>query len=557
MSAVTLVFQFLGGLGLLLYGMKQMSDGIQKSAGRRMNSVLHKITGNRFFAVLTGLFVTAIIQSSSATTVMVVSFVNAGILTLRQSVGVIFGANIGTTITAWIVSLFGFKLKISALALPLFGIGFFLSSARKNKFQNIGESLMGFGLLFIGLDFLSSAIPQPSAQDIEFLSGLMGMGFVSRLIGLVAGLVFTVLVHSSSAATAVIISLAFNNILTFEFAAAMILGSNIGTTIDVILVSIGAKVNARRAAAVHVFFNVVGSLLALLFFNQLLALVRFIVPDGDKNAITMQVSTLHTIFNGLCTLIFLPFTNIITSAMERTILPKKGEIPDVYKFPFILRGNKANAQAYIISAEKEISDMVGIASKMFESLKNSLVPTGTKMANTDGKTLEEIATHENYVDEMQEEISNYLLHCTEHLSLSEESRYNVFLMMSIVDMVEGITDECYKSYILFKRANEKELEFDETDLQLLQPYSRLVWEALSIIQQNIGNKIDAAAMKTAADLETRINESRKALKKVAKKRLKAGSSVKAELLYIDVVRSFEKIGDNAFEISKQLFRRKD
>ncbi|MBQ5780569.1 MAG: Na/Pi cotransporter family protein [Spirochaetaceae bacterium] len=557
MNAFSLVFQFLGGLGLLLFGMKQMSDGIQKSAGRRMNSVLHKITGNRFLAVLTGLFVTAIIQSSSATTVMVVSFVNAGILTLSQSVGVIFGANIGTTVTAWLVSIFGFKFSISALALPLFGVGFFLSSARKNKFQNIGETLMGFGLLFIGLDFLSSAIPQPSADDMVFLGQMMNMGFLSSIIGLVAGVVITVLIHSSSAATAIIISLAYNGILTFEFSAAMVLGSNIGTTIDVILVSIGAKVNARRAAAVHVFFNVVGSFIALIFFRPLLNLVYFLIPTGGPDSITLQVSLLHTIFNVCCTLLFLPFTKTITALMEKTILPKKGEIPDVYKFPFILARNKANAQAYLISAEKEISDMVEIASKMFESLKNSLVPTGTKLANTDGKTLEEIATHENYVDEMQEEISNYLLQCTEHLSLSEESRYNAFILMSIVDMVEDITDECYKSYILFKRANEKELEFDEADLQLLQPYSQLVWESMSIIHQNIGNKIGEQAMKAAADLENRINESRKELKKVAKKRLKAGSSVKAELLYIDVVRSFEKIGDRAFEISKQLFRRKD
>lgn len=557
MNAFSLVFQFLGGLGLLLFGMKQMSDGIQKSAGRRMNSVLHKITGNRFLAVLTGLFVTAIIQSSSATTVMVVSFVNAGILTLSQSVGVIFGANIGTTVTAWLVSIFGFKFSISALALPLFGVGFFLSSARKNKFQNIGETLMGFGLLFIGLDFLSSAIPQPSADDMVFLGQMMNMGFLSSIIGLVAGVVITVLIHSSSAATAIIISLAYNGILTFEFSAAMVLGSNIGTTIDVILVSIGAKVNARRAAAVHVFFNVVGSFIALIFFRPLLNLVYFLIPAGGPDSITLQISLLHTIFNVCCTLLFLPFTKTITSIMEKTILPKKGEVPDVYKFPFILARNKANAQAYLISAEKEISDMVEIASKMFESLKNSLVPTGTKLANTDGKTLEGIAAHENYVDEMQEEISNYLLQCTEHLSLSEESRYNAFILMSIVDMVEDITDECYKSYILFKRANEKELEFDEADLQLLQPYSQLVWEAMSIIHQNIGNKIGEQAMKAAADLENRINESRKELKKVAKKRLKAGSSVKAELLYIDVVRSFEKIGDRAFEISKQLFRRKD
>ena len=237
MSVIVFVFQLVGSLGFLLFGMKMMSDGIQKSAGQSLQQILGFMTGNRVLSVLTGLLITMIIQSSSATTVMVVSFVNAGLLTLKQSIGVIFGANIGTTITAWIVSFFGFKFDIAAFAVPMFGIGFILSSYKKLKKEALGEALMGFGLLFLGLDLLSSAMPSVSSDNMSFLADLTNKGILSISIGVIAGIILTVIIHSSSAATSIILTMSYNGLLPWEFAAAMVLGSNIGTTIDAVIAS--------------------------------------------------------------------------------------------------------------------------------------------------------------------------------------------------------------------------------------------------------------------------------------------------------------------------------
>ncbi|HOE07537.1 MAG TPA: Na/Pi cotransporter family protein, partial [Treponemataceae bacterium] len=351
MKIISSLFQLIGSLGFLLYGMKLMSDGIQKSAGKSLHKVLGLMTSNRFFALLTGVFITTIIQSSSATTVMVVSFVNAGLLTLAQSIGVIFGANIGTTITAWIVALFGFKFKIAALAIPVFGIGYILYSIKKLNKKTIGEALMGFGLLFVGLDLLGKVMTF-DAEQVLFLQHLTGNGYLSILAGVLAGLVITMLIHSSSASTAIILTMSYNKLLPWEFAAAMVLGSNIGTTIDAVLASIGTKVNARRAALIHVLFNVIGSVIAIILFKPFLLVVDFIVPGPVESSITTHIAMLHTVFNVMNSLLFLPFVNQLAFLSEKIITPKKGETPDVYKLDFIPPGMKESYEAYIIRAEK-------------------------------------------------------------------------------------------------------------------------------------------------------------------------------------------------------------
>ncbi|GHT98095.1 hypothetical protein FACS1894142_3970 [Spirochaetia bacterium] len=312
-SIIGILFRIIGGLCLFLYGMKVLSDGIQQTAGDRMQRVLNFMTGNRFIAVLTGFVVTAIIQSSSATTVMVVSFVNAGLLTLTQSIGVIMGANIGTTVTAWIVSLVGFSLKLSELALPAVGIGFILHIV-KWKHQALGEAILGFGLLFMGLDFLTRSMPN-LGDSFNVISAVSNLGFVSSLIGAAAGLVMTLIIHSSSAATAIMLTMAFNGIVGYEMAAAMILGANIGTTVDAALASIGAKTAARRAALVHVLFNVIGTCWALPLIKPLLALVGLITPGTivpgviHDPMITTHLAMLHTVFNVVNTIVFLPFVS--------------------------------------------------------------------------------------------------------------------------------------------------------------------------------------------------------------------------------------------------------
>ncbi|MDI9386411.1 MAG: Na/Pi cotransporter family protein, partial [Spirochaetota bacterium] len=531
MTVISSVFQLIGSLGFLLFGMKLMSDGIQKSAGKSLHKVLGLMTSNRFFALLTGLFITTIIQSSSATTVMVVSFVNAGLLTLAQSIGVIFGANIGTTITAWIVALFGFKFQIAALAIPVFGIGYILYSIKKFKKETIGEALMGFGLLFVGLDLLGEVMTF-DAEQVLFLQHLTGNGYLSILAGVLAGLVITMLIHSSSASTAIILTMSYNKLLPWEFAAAMVLGSNIGTTIDAVLASIGTKVNARRAALIHVLFNVIGSVIAIILFKPFLLVVDFIVPGPVESSITTHIAMLHTVFNVMNSLLFLPFVNQLAFLSEKIITPKKGETPDVYKLDFIPPGMKDNYEAYIIQAEKEIADMTDIVMDMFTTVQKGFVNRTEEFIE---EHYEKLSKQEDYADQMQEQISNFLVQYS-HLPIADRTKHNVSIMLRIIDDLESITDECFSILLLLKRSIKKDMTFNDEDMERLEPYGELVQQFLLFIKKNINKHLSRDQLRLAEVLEDQVDAFRKNLKKVARKRLEKGADVRSELLYIDLVR---------------------
>lgn len=550
MNVVSFIFQLIGSLGFLLYGMKMMSDGIQKSAGESLHRILGLMTGNRIFAVLTGLFITMIIQSSSATTVMVVSFVNAGLLTLQQSIGVIFGANIGTTITAWIVSLFGFNFDISLFAIPVFGIGYFLTFIKRIHKETIGEALMGFGLLFLGLELLSSSMPSMSADNVSFLSQFTNNGPLSIFIGIIAGLLITVILHSSSASTAIILTMSYNKMLPWEFAAAMVLGSNIGTTIDAVLAAIGTKVNARRAALIHVLFNVAGTILAVIFFRPLLTLVDFIVPGSVDASITTHIAMLHTVFNLSNTIIFLPFTSQLAHLTERLIRPKSNETPDVYHLDFADPGLKGNATAFLIRAEKEIADMTEVVTRMFNRISDGISSRDQTFLD---QHLNELAKEENYADQMQEGISNFLVHCMD-LPINDKQRNSISDMLHIVDDLESMTDDCYTVALLLQRSIEKHMVFAQEDMERLNPYMDLAKQFVHFIKDNMNKHLDTERLQQAQNLEDQIDMFRKNLKRVARKRLEKGADVKSELLYIDLVRNIEKIGDRAFSISEALFR---
>ncbi|WP_242457201.1 Na/Pi cotransporter family protein [Treponema zioleckii] len=307
---------FIGALCLLLFGMSMLSDGIQKGAGKELQRLLGKIAGNRFTALLTGIGITAIVQSSGATTVMVVSFVNAEILTLNQAIGVIFGANIGTTVTAWIVSFFGFSFSISAAAIPIFGIGYLIKKFKRLKIHNFADCFMGFALLFMGLDLLKASLSlNPSSAEI--LKNLSSLKTFGLFVGVLIGAFITALIHSSSATTAIVLTMAANGSLSWELSASLVLGSNIGSTIDAVMSAIGASTNAKRTALVHVGFNTAGTFIILCFFKPFLALVDSIVPGTPETAITTHIAMLHTIFNFLATLIFLPFVNQIASLNKK------------------------------------------------------------------------------------------------------------------------------------------------------------------------------------------------------------------------------------------------
>lgn len=547
MILISILFKLVGSLSFLLFGMKLMSDGIQKSTGKSLHKALSFMTKNRFMGLLTGIFVTMIIQSSGATTVMVVSFVNAGLITLAQSVGVIFGANIGTTVTAWIVALFGFNFNIAALAIPLFGLGYLLRSVKKLKKETLGEAIMGFSLLFFGLDLLKNLL-DVNPEQISVFQSIFNHGLWSYILAIFLSIFFTALLHSSSAVSAIVITLSYQQLLSWEIAATMILGSNIGSTIDAVMASFGTKVNARRAALVHVMFNVFGFVLAMFFFKPFLRLTDWIVPGPVQNSITIHIAMLHTLFNIFSSLIFLPFTRQMAQLSELIIKPKKGEVPDTYTLTFIKPSMKDNYEAYIIQAEKEIADMTDIAIDMFTTIQKGFINRTEDFVD---EHFDKLSKQEDYADQMQEEISNFLIQCS-HLPIADRTKHNVSIMLRIIDDLESITDECFSILLLLKRSIEKEMTFNDEDMERLEPYGELVQQFLLFIKKNINKHLSRDQLRLAEVLEDQVDAFRKNLKKVARKRLEKGADVRSELLYIDLVRYIEKIGDYAFSISEAL-----
>lgn len=545
MALITPILALIGSLGFLLYGMKLMSDGIQKSAGERMQRTLSLVTGNRFAAILTGMFITMVIQSSGATTVMVVTFINAGLLTLVQSVGVIFGANIGTTITAWIVAIFGFNFKISAFAVPLVGMGYFLSIIKKSKYANIGQALMGFGMLFLGLSGLSEVF---TPDQLGFLFKISGKGPAAILAGFAVGILITALLHSSSAFSAIVITMAYNGLISWELAASMTLGSNIGSTIDAILAAIGTNADARRSALVHVLFNVFGTILALLFFQPFLDLIIFLTPGHEHSNIAIRISVLHTVFKILSTIIFVPFVNQLVSLTRIMIKDDDEEEKKVFKLEFLETTGKENFATYIIRAEKAVSDMCDVVSNMFDRIQIGVTKRNSDYYEDHYLVAEQ---EEDYVDQMHEQITHYLIKCS-GLQITEKQRNHVSAMLQIVDELENMSDNCYTTIMLIQRSIEKKMKFQSSDMERLLPYVELARQFLQFIHININRQLTREKLDLARELEDGIDAFRKDLKKVARKRLESGADVKSELLYIDMVRQIEKIGDNCFNISEAL-----
>ncbi len=324
------ILALLGALGLFLYGMKVMSDALLELAGDRMRKILATTTSNRFFAVLTGFAITAIIQSSSATTLMVISFTNAGLLTLTEAIGVIMGANIGTTVTAWLISIFGFKVSISAMALPLVGLGFLLTLFKQRHYQQWGYFIIGFAVLFIGLQFLKDSVPdlKSNPEVLAFLSEYTSMGFLSVLLFLFIGAILTMVVQSSSAAMALTLLMTYEGWIPFDMAAAMVLGQNIGTTITAYLASLIANYQAKRAARAHLIFNVLGVLWALILFYPFLNFMDWLMlrleggsPLVDTAVVPVALSLYHTIFNVMNTVLLIAFVPQIARLVERLVPP--------------------------------------------------------------------------------------------------------------------------------------------------------------------------------------------------------------------------------------------
>lgn len=545
------LINFAGSLCFLLYGMKLMSDGIQKGAGQKLQKALAFVTGNRLVGLLTGMVLTMIIQSSGATTVMVVTFVNAGLMTLQQSIGVIFGANIGTTITGWIVALFGFNFKMETLAIPIFGLGYILTIIKRIHKENVGHAVMGFALLFIGLGWLSRAFQMDEGGAFtQFLVKVQGYGALSILIGVVVGTAITALLHSSSAMSAIIITMAYNNLISWEFSAAMIIGSTIGSTVDAFMAAFGARPDAKRVAAVHVLFNLSTAVIALLIFKPFLTFVDFITPGHAEHQIIYHITMLHTIFKVFGAIIFLPFTKQIVWLMNKMIKEDPNGVPTEYHLEFNERMAAESPEGCVFRVQKEMAAFADVVVEMFDSLQEGLRTPSKEFVENQFPRIEQL---ENYTDQMQDEIVHYLVRCT-HLHLSDESKDNVSLMMQIAGEMESMADGCLNIANQIKKAFERELNFPAEDVDRLLPYFELARQFLYFIQKNIANMqtLTAEQFQFASELEEQIDEERRSLRRLGRDRMEKGGDVRTELLYIDMVRQIEKFGDRCFDVASEL-----
>ncbi|WP_147635003.1 Na/Pi cotransporter family protein [Treponema pectinovorum] len=548
------IINFAGSLCFLLYGMKLMSDGIQKSAGQKLQKALSFMTGNRFVGLLTGCVLTMIIQSSGATTVMLVSFVNAGLVTLEQSIGVVFGANIGTTITAWIVVLFGFNFKIEAFAIPLFGLGYLLTIIKKIKNEGVGQAMMGFGLLFIGLGWLSASFKfDPNSQFTMFMETLQGHGAFSIILAVIVGIVFTAMIHSSSAMSAIVITMAYNAIISWEFGAAIVMGSAIGSTVDAIMAAAGSCANAKRTATVHLLCNSVSVFVLLIFFQPFLAIVDFLIPGNAANGenLIYHIAMLNTAFKVLETLAFIPFTKQIAAILRKIIKDDKfEEDKTVYKLEFNNELAARSPEGCVFRAQKEITTFSENVVQMYDDLQAGL-------ANFDNTFIEYhhplILQLENYCDQMQEQLTAYLIKC-QHLHLSDSAKDNIHLMLRLVGEMESMADGCLSISIQIKKALEKNIKFSQEDIDNLIPYFELGRQLLYFIHKNVSKiqRLTPEEYQFASELEEQIDSERSRLKRIARHRLEEGADVRAELYYMDIIRQIEKIGDRCFDAAGDL-----
>lgn len=547
---IVISFKLFGALGIFMFGMDLSSTGIQRAAGDRLQSTVNFMTKNRFIAVFTGVLVTILVQSSSATTVMVVSFVNAGLLSLVQAIGVIMGANIGTTLTGWIIAGVGVqKFSMAAIAVPLFGSGFFMSLMKKkgDAFVSYGEALMGFAMIFLGLEYLSTAIPDPSADALLFLNNFQDKGWFAIVICVLAGTLFTMLINASSATIAIVIGLSAKGILNFEMAAAITLGSNIGTTFDSFLISLGSNTNAKRAAWAHILFNVIGTIWVIIAFKPFIALVDFVTP-GEISTQTAgaHIAMLHTLFNAANTVVLLPFVKQYAHLLEKLIKQKPGEEEASklqYKAPVLLASPELN----ITHAYKDIKILSHEAQILFDKFRDEIT---SEHADSSGSQ-DWFLRHGTYARDLKEGITKFLfeLACKD---VNEKTRDSILVWIRVVDDLENI---CHSSCVLSEiqaKALRKKVTLSKEEVAELIPYTLLVKDFVAFVHERLGRPLTDKEYLIAGNFENQIDSSRSELKKIARKRIKTGASIKMELNYIDMLRHIERIGDCLYSISGAL-----
>lgn len=585
----------IGSVGLFLYGMKVMSEGLQKVAGDRLRNILAVMTKNRFSGMFTGILITALIQSSSASTVMVVSFVNAGLMTLGQSMAVIMGANVGTTVTAWIISIFGFKVNITLFALPLIGLGTPLLFSRNSTHKSWGEFLIGFSFLFMGLDYLNHSVPdlKSNPEIFEFLTSYTQMGFLSILMFCAVGAIVTMIVQASSATLAISLIMCSKGWITFDIAAALILGSNIGTTITPLLASISANVSAKRAAMGHLLFNVLGSIWTLILYypfirfivwictslgvgnpNDLMAFVSaneqtnpslinalnnggtLHTPDFEQQkahfeamqfSVSFGLSMFHTVFNVINVTIMIWFTGLYEKIVTRLVRVKDKKGEEEFQLKFISRGMLSASELNLPQAHQEIAVYAERVQRMFGMVEDLL---HEKEGSEDYmKLYNRIEKYEQICDRMELEIAGFL-NLVVGGRLSFDGKMRVNSMLSIVTEIESIGDCCYNLARTLQRKQDSHIVFNDEIIGNIDAMFKLNAEALNnMVLLLSSNEPTMSEIMVSYNKECEINNFRNQLRKSNIENINNQHyEYQAGIYYMDMVAECERLGDYVINV---------
>ena len=578
MTTILNVLSVLGGLAMFLYGMALMSEGLQKSAGDRLRAFMAKMTSNAFKRVLTGTVVTCLVQSSSATTIMVVSFVNAGLLTLGNAIGVIMGANIGTTLTAWITSL-GFSVNIALFAVPMMAFGYLMHCSKKSALKNVGQFLMGFAVMYVGLTFMkdcaNAVLGEYQTGMMGFFGSINGFGFGSILLFLIAGAVLTIVLQASSATMAITMLLAASGLIDFKLAVAMVLGENIGTTITANIAAAVANTSAKRAARAHTIFNIVGVIWVLAVFAPIVKLICLIMTKlgfydpksasaslaaiangtmaGDaeaielyKNSLLYGIAMLHTLFNVTNTLILIWFTPLIEKAVVWLVKEPKGE-HEVFRLKYISGGPLSTAELSIAEAQQEILHFAEICRNGFGYIRQAI---NEQNPDEFDKLNEKLIKYEEITDRIEFEIATYLNEVSKN-EISEEAADEIKAMYKIIGEMESLGDSGEAIGRILKRKNAHGKVFDKAILDRLNKMMDLVQKSYDVMIENLRNKENLVDITNAENCEYNINECRNHLREEHIVNIENNSyNYLTGVYYMDVLSELEKIGDFMINISQ-------
>ncbi len=559
--------QLIGSLGIFLYGMKVFSDGLQKVAGGKLRAILKGMTTTRFRGIFTGFGATTVTQSSTTTTVMVVSFVNAGLITFIESTGVIMGANIGTTVTAWMVAIFGFKMEITPIAIMLIGVFFPFMFVGKEKLRSLAEAMIGFGILFIGLEFIKNAVPSISENPemFVFLDQYTGFGFASILLFILVGAILTLLTQSSSAATTITLVMLFQGWIDFPIAAAMILGENIGTTVTANIAAVIGNVHAKRAARFHLIFNVVGVTWMLIVFQPFLVgidnIMGFFAPGagsvfeaadelGRANA-TLALSLFHTTFNVLNVMLLFAFVPMIIRFVEK-IQTDKEDADSKFRLQYISSGMMSSPELSIAQAHKEIE----LFGKLIEKMHFSFEGLFFKKQKKHEKFLKKIKKREQITDNIELEIAEYLTNIS-GFNLSESATRKIRAMHSMINDLERVGDIYFQMSKTFEEMQNEDIKLPEDAVKEVGTMLDLIHGAIRHVRKNLDKNNGEFDLDKAIEIERKINAHRDKLMDLHYKRLEKGEYTnKAGFIFLDYLNRMEKIGDHLFNVSEALAGRK-